>query len=57
MNVGNELERKPMISLDNASVITNYSLKITAGDVEVFRKALLGVGVAKKTEVISTDEK
>lgn len=43
-----------MISLDNASAITDYSLKMTAGDVKGFRKALWGV--AKKTEVMSVDE-
>ena len=43
-----------MISLDNASAITDYSLEIPAGDVDGFRKALWGV--AKKTEVISIDE-
>lgn len=54
VNVGNELERKLMISLDDASAITDYSLEMTAGDVEGFRKALWGI--AKKTEVVSIDE-
>lgn len=40
--------------LDNASVITGYSLEITAGDVEGFKKA--SWGIAKKTEVISIDK-
>jgi tetratricopeptide (TPR) repeat protein len=54
VNVGNELEKKLMISLDNVSAITDYSLEMMAGDVEGFRKALWGV--AKKTEVISIDK-
>ena len=48
------MERKLITSLDNVSTITDYSLEITAGDVEGFRKALWGI--AKKTELISIDE-
>ena len=52
--MGNEMGRKLMISLDNASAITDYSLEMTAGDVERFGKTLQGI--IKKTEVIGIDE-
>lgn len=53
LNVGSELERKLVISLDNATAIIDYSMEMTVGDVESFKTVLHQV--ARKVEVISID--
>ena len=52
--MGNELERKIMISLDNATAIIDYTMEMTVGDVESLKTALHRV--ARKVEVISIDD-